>query len=42
MLRLLDRYYLRVPIKGAFTTWKPEIIYISCPRVPELEFVRHS
>ncbi|APA62649.1 putative replication protein [uncultured virus] len=29
MLRLLDRYPLRVPIKGGFTQWKAKRIYIT-------------
>lgn len=31
LLRLLDRYSLRVPIKGGFINWKPELIIITCP-----------
>lgn len=29
LLRLLDRYPLRVPIKGGFVEWQPENIYIT-------------
>jgi len=29
MLRLLDRYPLKVPIKGGYTQWKPKRIYIT-------------
>jgi len=29
MLRLLDRYPLKVPIKGGFVQWKPKRIYIT-------------
>lgn len=31
MLQLLDKYPLRVPIKGGFVEWKPETIIITCP-----------
>lgn len=31
MLQLLDKYPLRVPVKGGFTEWKPETIIITCP-----------
>lgn len=31
MLKLLDRYPLRVPFKGGFVSWDPERIYITCP-----------
>ncbi len=34
MLRLLDGYQVRLPIKGGFTIWKPEIIYITSPLHP--------
>lgn len=29
LLRLLDRYPLQVPVKGGFTAWTPEVIYIT-------------
>lgn len=35
MLRLLDGYQLRLPIKGAFTVWKPKVIYITAPLPPQ-------
>ncbi len=35
MLRLLDRYQLRVPVKGGFTQWRPELIIITCPLPPQ-------
>ena len=31
LLRLLDRYELNVPIKGAFVRWNPKIIFITTP-----------
>lgn len=31
-LRLLDRYSIRVPIKGGFTDWRPKFIFITSPR----------
>jgi len=31
LLRLLDRYNLDVPIKGAESRWMPEVIIITCP-----------
>lgn len=34
LLRLLDRYDVRVPVKGSFTTWRPRFIFITCPRSP--------
>lgn len=30
-LRLLDRYPIRVPIKGGFTEWIPRVIFITAP-----------
>lgn len=35
LLRLLDQYPLKVPIKGGFTDWKPEHVIITCPILPE-------
>lgn len=32
LLRLLDRYPLRVPIKGGFVSWRPKRIYITSNR----------
>jgi hypothetical protein len=32
LLRLLDRYELRVPIKGGFVRWNPKIIFITTPK----------
>jgi len=31
LLRLLDQYALKVPIKGGFVEWNPKIIVITCP-----------
>jgi len=42
LLRVLDRYRLDCPVKGGFTYWNPKVIYITCPRVPQMEFVRHG
>jgi len=42
LLRILDRYAVRAPIKGGFTWWNPKHIFITCPRLPCEEFVRHS
>ena len=39
---MLDRYPLRVPIKGGFAWWNPKQIFVTCPRLPEEEFVRHG
>lgn len=35
LLRLLDRYPLRVEVKGSSRQWKPSIIYITSPSPPE-------
>lgn len=35
MLRLLDGYKLRLPVKGGFTIWEPERIWITAPLKPE-------
>lgn len=35
LLRLLDRYPLRVPVKGGFTVWSPTTIYITTNIHPE-------
>lgn len=35
LLRLLDRYPLRVPIKGGFVEWLPKVIYITSNKHPE-------
>lgn len=35
MLKLLDRYPMRVPIKGGFVQWRPRIIYITSNVPPE-------
>lgn len=29
LLKLLDRYPMRVPVKGGFTTWRPRKVYIT-------------
>lgn len=38
LLRLLDRYPLRVEYKGGTTEWNPEIIIITAPTPPEYFF----
>lgn len=35
VLRALDRYPMRVPYKGGYRQWVPEVIYITCPKPPE-------
>lgn len=35
LLRLLDRYPLKVPVKGGFTEWVPKRIYITSCKSPE-------
>lgn len=40
LLRLLDVYPLRVPIKGGFVQWRPKCILITCPQKPE-DFCAH-
>jgi len=31
LLRILDQYALKVPVKGGFVEWNPKIIVITCP-----------
>jgi len=38
LLRLLDRYPFRVPIKGGFMEWVPKVIFITCPYSPSEVF----
>ena len=35
ILRLLDRYKMRVEYKGGHRQWIPEVIYITCPLPPQ-------
>lgn len=35
LLRLLDRYSMRVAVKGGFRAWVPTVIYITCPQPPD-------
>ncbi len=42
MLRLLDRYSVRVPIKGGYRQWKPAVVYVTCPRPPHECFLESS
>lgn len=39
LLRLLDRYPMRVPTKGGFTVWEPQQIFITCPYSPDTLYV---
>lgn len=36
LLKLLDKYGLRVPVKGTFIEWKPVKIWVTCPYTPEV------
>lgn len=38
LLRLLDRYPMKVPIKGGFANWKPKIIYMTSNKDPKSEW----
>lgn len=38
LLQLLDRYPLRVPVKGGFVNWSPEVIFITTPDAPDVTF----
>lgn len=38
LLRLLDRYPLRVPVKGGYRSWRPHTIFITSPFSP-IEFI---
>lgn len=42
LLRLLDRYRLKVPVKGGFKWWNPRRIIITCPVKPDELFVNHE
>ncbi len=35
LLRLLDRYPMSVEFKGGYTSWTPQLIFITCPKHPE-------
>ncbi len=37
-LRLTDKYPLSVPVKGGFTDWVPQVIFITSPFPPEMVF----
>lgn len=41
LLRLLDRYKLKVPIKGGFVWWNPKIIVVTCPVTPRELYTNH-
>ena len=36
LLRLLDRYPMRIPYKGGFRAWTCDYIYITCPEPPSM------
>lgn len=36
LLRLLDRYPQRVPVKGGYVDWCPEVIFITAPLAPKV------
>ena len=38
LLRLLDRYYVSVQVKGGFTEFNPKIIFITAPVDPKEAF----
>lgn len=42
LLRITDRYNIRVPIKGGFVNWIPETIIITAPERPERVYRNHS
>lgn len=42
LLRLLDRYKLDVPVKGAYTYWDPKTIIITTPRSIDDTFKNHE
>lgn len=35
LLRLLDRYPVKAPVKGGFTVWNPEVVYITTNLKPQ-------
>ena len=38
----MDIYPLEVPVKNGFKIWNPKYLIITCPRIPEEEFVKHT
>lgn len=38
LLRVLDRYPLRVPVKGGFRAWVPKVIVVTAPVPPRLAY----
>lgn len=42
LLRLTDRYPIQVPIKGGFTKWIPEYIFITAPCPPRELYSNHE
>lgn len=42
LLRLTDEYRFRVPYKGGFIPWRPELIIITAPGTPEEVYQNHS
>jgi len=41
-IKVIDRYIDRVPVKGGFVHWNPEVIVITCSRLPSDEYRRHN
>lgn len=42
LLRLLDRYPIDVPVKGAYVPWRPKIIYLTSNLKPEEWYPQHE
>lgn len=42
LLRLLDRYKMKVPIKGDMIDWNAQKIWITCPQKPEVLFASNA
>jgi len=38
LLRVLDRYPFKVPLKNGFAEWNPDVIFITCPYSPQALF----
>lgn len=38
LLRILDKYPMRVPVKGSFVNWEPKTIIITAPFSPNKMF----
>ena len=42
LLRLLDRYQLKVPVKGAYVNWSPKLILITTPHDVDTTFAKRA